>query len=258
MIPQYSIIVATYNSEKTLKATFDSLLAQTYKEFEVIVVDGLSKDNTVVLLKEYEKKFLEANIAYIWSSEKDSGIYDAWNKALKKVNSEWIAFLGSDDTYYPNALELYNIEINKNPNINYISSQVEYIDCEGKVLKILGNPYNYNQMIRYMDIAHVGSFHHKELFKKYGNYSTDYKIVSDYDFFMKCGKNINAGYFKKITARMLNAGISNNNTKIVYNEILKIQLNHKKISKLQSYFEYYFAFVRIAKNKITHKLLGKM
>jgi glycosyltransferase involved in cell wall biosynthesis len=258
MIPQYSIIVATYNSEKTLKATFDSLLAQTYKEFEVIVVDGLSKDNTVALLKEYEKKFLEANITYIWSSEKDSGIYDAWNKALKKVNSDWIAFLGSDDTYYSNALELYNIEINKNPAINYISSQVEYIDCEGKVLKILGNPYNYNQMIRYMDIAHVGSFHHKELFKKYGNYSTDYKIVSDYDFFMKCGKNINAGYFKTITARMLNAGISNNNTKIVYNEILKIQLNHKKISKFQSYFEYYFAFVRIAKNKITHKLLGKM
>jgi glycosyltransferase involved in cell wall biosynthesis len=258
MSSKYSIIVATFNSDKTLRSTLESLLLQTYDNFELIIVDGLSTDGTVAIIKEYANKFLQAGIPYFWSSEKDSGIYDAWNKALKKVNSEWIAFLGSDDTYYPNALELYNIEIDKNPNINYISSQVEYIDEHNKVLKILGNPYNYSQMNRYMDIAHVGSFHKKELFEKYGDFSTDYKIVSDYDFFIKCGKSINAGYLKSITAKMLNSGVSNNNTKVVYNEILKIQLNHQKISKLQAYFEYYFAFARIAKNKITHKLLGKM
>lgn len=255
---KFSIIIATYNSDKTLKATLDSLLVQTYNEFEIIIIDGLSKDKTTTIIKEYETKFSKKNIPFYWISEKDTGIYDAWNKGLKRANTSWIAFLGSDDTYYPNALELYNNEINKNPEINYISSQVEYIDSSGKVLKILGNPYKYNQMIRYMNIAHVGSFHKKELFDNFGNYNTDYKIVSDYDFFMKCGKSINPGYFKAITARMLNSGISNNNTKVVYNEILKIQLSHKRIPKLQAYFEYYFAFVRIAKNKLTHKLLGKM
>ncbi len=258
MSPTFSIIIATYNSDKTLQATLESLLNQTYKEFEVIIVDGLSSDNTISIIKEYEPKFELLNISYYWKSEKDYGIYDAWNKALKKVNSQWIAFLGSDDTYYPNALELYSTEINKNSEINYISSQVEYIDCNNKVLKILGNPYRYKQMIRYMDVAHVGSFHKKELYDLYGNYNTDYKIVSDYDFFMKCGKDIKPGYFKTITARMLNEGISNNNTKMVYDEILKIQLNHKRISRLQCYFEYCFAYLRITKNKITHKLLGKM
>ena len=258
MNPRFSIIIATYNSGKTLQATLESLLQQTFTNFEIIIVDGLSKDDTIDIIKDYQTKFDKANIKYSWSSENDSGIYDAWNKALKKVNSNWIAFLGSDDTYYPNALELYNIEITKNHSINYISSQVEYVDSNDKVLKVLGNQYNYNQMIRYMDIAHVGSFHKKELFEKYGDFSTDYKIVSDYDFFMKCGKNIQAGYFKSITAKMLNSGISNNNTKIVYKEILKIQLNHQKIAKLQAYLEYYFAFVRIAKNKITHKLFGRM
>jgi len=258
MKPKFSIIVATYNSGKTLQATLESLLQQTFTNFEVVVPDGFSTDNTLDIIKEYQGKFDKAGIGFIWFSEKDSGIYDAWNKALKKVNSEWIAFLGSDDTYYPNALELYDSEITKNPGINYICSRVEYIDTTGNVLKILGNPYKHRQMNRYMNIAHVGSFHHRELFDKHGNYNTGYRIVADYDFFMKCGQDIKPGYFNTITARMLNSGISNNNTTKVYNEILKIQLNRKRISKLQSYFEYYFAFVRIAKNKITHKLLGRM
>lgn len=253
MASKYSIIVATFNSEKTLKLTLDSLLSQTCKEFEVIIVDGLSKDHTVSIIKEYEGKFSEAGISYLWSSEKDAGIYDAWNKALKKVSTSWIAFLGSDDTYYPNALELYSKELNKHSNINYICSRVEYIDSNGRVLKVLGNPYTYSQMIRYMNIAHVGSFHHKGLFEKHGDYNTDYKIVSDYDFFMKCGRDIKAAYFESITAKMLNSGVSNNNIATVFKEVLKIQLKHKKISKLQSYFEYYYSFLRIYKSRLSGK-----
>ncbi len=253
MSSKYSIIIATYNSEKTLQSTLDSLLSQTYSNFEVILVDGLSKDNTVPIIKEYEKKFLDANIPYFWTSEKDEGIYDAWNKALKKVNTSWIAFLGSDDTYYPNAIENYDKEIKKHSSINYISSKIEYIDSDQKVLKIIGKPYDYNQMNRYMNVAHVGSFHHKDLFEKHGDFNTNYKIVADYDFFMKCGRDIKATFFETITAKMLNSGISNNNVTIVFKEVLQIQLNHKKTSKLQSYFEYYYSYLRIYKSRLVGK-----
>lgn len=245
MSSKYSIIIATFNSGKTLQKTLQSLLLQTYNKFEVILVDGLSNDNTVAIIKEYEKKFSETSIPYFWSSEKDSGIYDAWNKGLKKANASWIAFLGSDDTYYPNALEIYDQEINKHSNINYISSKIEFIDKNDKVLKVLGEPYEYKQMNRYMNIAHVGSFHHRELFQKHGDFNTNYKIVADYDFFMKCGKDVRPAYFETITAKMLNSGISNQNVSVVFNEILKIQLSHKKISKSQAYFEYYYAHIRI-------------
>lgn len=244
-----SIIIATYNSDKTLEKTLQSLVSQTYQNFEVILIDGLSTDTTVNIIKNFEKTFLEKNISYFWISEKDTGIYDAWNKGLKQVNSSWIAFLGSDDTYYPDALEIYSTEINKNSNKNYICSKVEYIHTDGKILKILGKPYSYKQMIRYMDIAHVGSFHHKELFEKYGDFNTSYKIVGDYDFFMKCGTNIKAAFIDKITARMLNIGISNNNVKKVLNEVVAIQLQHKKTSFFQIYFEHYFALLRILKSK---------
>lgn len=250
---KYSIIIATFNSDKTLRNTLESLVVQTYKNIEVIIVDGLSTDNTVAIIKEYEKKFLEANINYIWSSEKDAGIYDAWNKALGKTNSPWIAFLGSDDSYYPNALEIYNEEINNHPNINYISSKVELIDSNNKVLKVIGKPYDNKQMNRYMNIAHVGSFHHKELFQKHGNFNTDYKIVADYDFFLKCEKTIQSAYIDSITTRMLNTGISNQNVTTVFKEVLKVQLTQKKISKAQAYFEYYYNHIRICKSLLVGK-----
>ena len=258
MNPNLSIIIATYNSGKTLNSTLNSLLNQTYKEFEVIIVDGLSKDNTVSIIKEYESKFLEMNIPYFWNSEADTGIYDAWNKALNKVNSLWIAFLGSDDIYYPNALEVYNQEINKHSNINYISSRVKLIDKNNKTVKIIGEPYNYKQMKRYMDIAHVGSFHHIDLFQKCGNFNTQYKIVADYDFFLRCDKEIKSAYINSVTTKMLNSGVSNQNVTVVFKEVLKVQLAQNKISKLQAYFEYYYNHIRIFKSIISGKTSFKM
>ena len=253
-----SIIIATFNSDKTLKKTLESLVNQTYKSFEVIIVDGLSNDNTVTIIKEYEKKFLEARIPFFWSSEKDSGIYDAWNKALEKVNTSWIAFLGSDDTYYQNALEIYNNSITKNQTINYISSKVELIDRNDKVLKVIGKPYKYKQMNRYMDIAHVGSFHHKDLFKKHGNFNLNYKVVADYDFFLRCGNDIRAAYINEVTTKMLNTGVSNQNVTQVFKEVLKVHLAHKKISRLQAYFEYLYNHIRIHVSLLIGKIRFKI
>lgn len=258
MKPKLSIIVATYNSDKTLNNTLESLLNQTYSDFEVLIIDGLSKDNTVSIIKKFEKLFLNKNIPFIWVSEKDRGIYDAWNKGLNLVNSNWVSFLGSDDIYYPDALENYSNEIDKQKNINYICSKVEYVDEKRNVLKILKNPYNKNQMIRYMNIAHVGSFHHKKLFETFGNFDINYKIVGDYEFFMRCNENINAGYLNKITAQMLNSGVSNVNFLRPLNEVLSIQLKYKKISIFQIYFEYFFAIVRIFVNKTKTYIAEKL
>lgn len=248
-----SIIIATFNSDKTVRKTLDSLVNQAYKNFEVIIVDGLSKDNTVAIIREYEKKFETHGIIYNWSSEKDSGIYDAWNKGLKKASSNWIAFLGSDDTYYPNALETYYRAITNNPGINYISSKVELIDRHDKILKVIGRPYEYQQMNRYMNIAHVGSFHHKDLFSKYGNFNLDYKVVADYDFFLKCGKDIHAAYINEVTAQMLNEGVSNQNVTKVFKEVLKMHLAHKKISVPQAYFEYLYNHIRVYAGQLIRK-----
>lgn len=91
-----SIITVTYNSSKTLKDTIESVLKQTYTNYEHIIVDGLSKDNTMEIVKEYEAKY-NGKLKYI--SEKDSGLYDAMNKGIKMATGDIIGILNSDDMY---------------------------------------------------------------------------------------------------------------------------------------------------------------
>lgn len=91
-----SIITATYNSEKTIKDTIESILKQTYTNYEHIIVDGLSKDNTMQIVKEYETKH-NGKLKYI--SEKDLGLYDAMNKGIRLATGDIIGILNSDDIY---------------------------------------------------------------------------------------------------------------------------------------------------------------
>ena len=91
-----SIITVTYNSSKTLRDTLESVLKQTYKNYEHIIVDGLSKDNTIEIVKEYENKY-DGKLKYI--SEKDTGLYDAMNKGIKMATGDVIGILNSDDIY---------------------------------------------------------------------------------------------------------------------------------------------------------------
>lgn len=160
----FSIITVTYNSEKTLKRTIDSLLTQTISDFEYIIIDGKSLDGTVDIIKSYELEFKKRNILFTWISEKDSGIYDAFNKGINKATGDWISFLGSDDYYLKDALENYKLEIEKQTkDIDFIHSKVK---VEGG--KIIKDKWIWKQYKKAMNIAHVGAFHNKNYFKKYG------------------------------------------------------------------------------------------
>ena len=98
-----SLITVTYNSSKTLRDTIVSVLAQTYQDIEYIIIDGLSEDNTIEIIKEYEPQF-EGRIR--WVSEKDSGLYDAMNKGFRMATGEVIGIINSDDLIAePTAIE---------------------------------------------------------------------------------------------------------------------------------------------------------
>ncbi|MCC8194941.1 MAG: glycosyltransferase, partial [Deltaproteobacteria bacterium] len=90
--PFFTIVTATYNAAEVLSGLLDSLTAQTCQSFEVLIQDGGSSDATVEIIAGYKDRL---NVR--WASEKDSGIYDAWNKALPAARGEWILFLGADD-----------------------------------------------------------------------------------------------------------------------------------------------------------------
>ena len=103
-----SIITIAYNSEKTISRTIESVYNQTYQPYEYIIVDGLSKDSTVEVAKQYEQKFKEKGIIYRIISERDKGLYDAMNKGITMAEGELIGMINSDDWYEPDALKEVN------------------------------------------------------------------------------------------------------------------------------------------------------
>ena len=96
-----SIVIATYNAEKTIKRCLDSIVYQKTNEIELVIVDGASTDHTLDIIRDY------SSLIDVLISEKDNGVYDAWNKALKLVTGKYIQFLGADDLYLDNSLIEY-------------------------------------------------------------------------------------------------------------------------------------------------------
>jgi glycosyltransferase involved in cell wall biosynthesis len=134
----FSIVTVVFNGAATLQSAINSVAQQNCRDFEYIVLDGASTDGTVSILER------NADRINHWASEPDAGIYDAWNKALRIARGEWIAFLGADDTYHPDALERYARAIERSPsaNLQYLSSRVELIK-HGKRVRTIGSAWSW-------------------------------------------------------------------------------------------------------------------
>ena len=173
--PLISIITVTYNGEKYIEETFQSVFKQTNKNYEYIVIDGGSSDNTINIIKKYESK-----IDY-WVSEKDLGIYDAFNKGMQLCKGEYIGFINSDDIYEKNTIEILTKYIKANSNLDFFF---------GSVRKHWGTLHGYKPWKIFFSwgfySSHsTGFFIKKVSAKKVGLYNLKYKYSSDYDYFFR-------------------------------------------------------------------------
>lgn len=170
---------------------------------EYIIIDGGSTDGTIDIIGEYE-----GMIKY-WVSEPDKGIYDAWNKGICSSSGEWIAFIGAGDVYFYNAIQVYMDEIScfQNSVPEYLSSRVNLVK-NSKILRTVGRQWRWQTFRKHMNVAHVGSLHHRSLFRKYGLFDTAYKISGDYELLLRPREELRAIFINKITANMNVGGIS--------------------------------------------------
>ena len=248
-----SIITATYNSEKTISKTLESLINQSSKDFEFIIIDGDSRDDTLAIIEEYEPEFRNKGIKFSWISEKDSGIYDAWNKGLNLANGEWISFLGSDDIMMPEAINTYSqIALKESSRqIDLIHSKVEVIR-DDKVIKIIDGKWSWKIFKNQMNIAHVGALHNRSYFKKYGVFDESYKITGDYELLLRARHGLKCLYIDELTAQMAYGGISTTNVKKVFLETLRAKKETGKANEMICWFDFYIASF---KHKIKMSLL---
>lgn len=242
--PLITIITATYNAEKYLPAAIQSIREQTYDNIEYIIVDGGSTDSTLDIIKDNE------SIVDHWISEPDSGIYNAWNKGVRLSHGDWIAFLGADDRYLESAISQYvTLILDCNaPPPQYISSRVNLI-LGSTVLRTIGEKWKWPTFCRYMNVAHVGSLHHRSLFERYGSFDESYRASGDYEFLLRPRSNLVASYLNEITVSMNVEGISNTN-KISFCETEKAKISTGGRSILLCRIEKYWALIKWKLRKV--------
>jgi|TARA_B100000780_G_scaffold76992_1_gene51958 glycosyltransferase involved in cell wall biosynthesis len=173
--PLITIVTAVFNGEKYLEESILSLHKQLYGNYEHIIIDGGSTDGTIDIIKKYEDK-----IDY-WCTEKDKGIYDAFNKGMKLASGEYLGFLNSDDIYSDHALKILTKYIERYPEKDFFFGAVK------KHWGILYGykPYKIHWSWGFYSSHSTGFFIKTNSAKKVGLYNLKYKYSADYDYFFR-------------------------------------------------------------------------
>jgi len=180
-----SIITATYNSEKTLRDTLDSILAQTYQDIESIIVDGASKDGTMDIVREYEPRF-QGRMR--WVSEPDKGIYDAMNKGIRMASGDVVGVLNSDDFYYDDRVVEDIANVFKQKDIDCVYGNLVFINENDKntILRIWkGSQHQCGDFLQGWHPAHPTFYAKRIWFERFGAFDLRYAVSADFELMLR-------------------------------------------------------------------------
>lgn len=220
---KFSIITVCFNNSATIGRTLQSLSAQTWRDYEHIIVDGASTDDTARVVAKY------ADLRTLFKSERDSGIYDAMNKGIARATGDVIAFLNADDFYAaPDILESVAQRINTG-DVDALLGDVDFFrpDAPDKAVR----RYNSGQFAPerigsgWMP-AHPAMFVRRAVFEKVGLFRTDYRIAADFEWVARAfhDRSVRYVYYPRVLVRMQMGGASTQGLKstiLLNREILR-------------------------------------
>ena len=236
-MPTLSIITINRNNAEGLRKTIESVVTQTQTDFEYLIIDGASTDESVNVIKEYvEHPEYGKKITY-WVSEADTGIYNAMNKGIRLAKGDYLHMLNSGDWYEPNALDYILPKLQEEtPDlllcmINYIvNNNSEFCQLRREPHLVVGS------------LSHQGLIYNKNLHEINGYYDEKYIYCSDYDFCVKAmyNKNLFYSYIYNPIVNFLGGGVGSSskammehyNIRLKYGFTKKDKITIKKIIKL--------------------------
>lgn len=224
-----SIITVNLNNAAGLKATLESVASQTCQEFEHIIIDGCSTDGSVPVIKSYEETIVTKRFnnktqypLISWVSESDKGIYDGMNKGILRAAGEYVYFLNSGDTLTTNMV-IQNLYKELDGKDNIYAARINFVDANGnyhadyqpRMQKI--TLYNYLQY----GIPHQAAIIKKILFEQYGLYDLQYRIVADWEFFLRVLvlNNVTLRYIDETIANFDGTGLTSKHGGAMMREI---------------------------------------
>ncbi|BDI28896.1 glycosyl transferase [Capsulimonas corticalis] len=222
-----SVIVAVYNGAATLQRCIDSFTRQTYPNKQLIVMDGGSSDATLQILT------ANASHLFYWESERDRGIYHAWNKGVARATGDWICFLGSDDYLWADdVLEKIASRLDQIPmEIKVAYGQAAIVTKSGGVLRMEGQPWEEAKkaFCHTMTIPHPGLMHRRSFFEEHGLFDESFRIVGDYDLLLRELKTGRAQFMDGVTTvGFQHGGVSNSPTAMrpMLRELARVRKTH--------------------------------
>lgn len=194
--PKVSVIMSVYNGGKYLRGAIDSILNQTFKDFEFIIVNDGSTDNTEEILNTYSDKRLK-----IITQEK-MGLAKSLNKAIKISKGKYIARMDADDLSLPKRLELQVAFLDKHKNVGLIGTAFSYINGDGKILLTVSMPADneiiQKRLLKENCFVHGSVMIGREVLEKVGYYREEFKCSQDYDLFLRIAKHYKVGNLKEV------------------------------------------------------------
>lgn len=251
--PVFSIIIPTFNSGKTIRRAIESVLTQTFSRFELLLIDGLSTDQTVEILQSFAAQ--EERIHFV--SEKDAGIFDAMNKGIRQAAGDWIYFMGSDDRLH----STYVLE-----RIFEETEKGHYKLIYGHIISekygLYGGPVNAGDIIK-KNISHQAMFFNKCLFREYGFYNLEYKTHADWEFNLRCFRKdgLEMKYIDLAIANYASGGASSVHEVNFFRRILlperlrQLDIENQTGIKSVSWFDEWWRFIRNAKIKTEEEII---
>jgi glycosyltransferase involved in cell wall biosynthesis len=203
--PRISVVIATMNGEARLQRALDSIAEQTYPHVEVVVMDGGSRDATPDILRRNE-----ARIAY-WESSPDSGIFNAWNKALDHVTGDWVCFLGADDWYAgPGVMAQVAeaIAADGTGHRIYYGHMDKHHD-DGRIYHARERRWSRRRrrdFRRGVMVPQPAAFHDRTVFDEFGRFDESFGIAGDYELLLRVMKRGEAAQFMDVLVVNMTAG----------------------------------------------------
>jgi len=182
--PEVSVVIGVRNGAATLQRCLDSIAAQDFASRETIVVDGASSDGTRELIARNAR---EGRIDW-WASEPDRGVYDAWNKAIRRSRGRWIAFLGCDDVFHDasSLAALVRAGNAAGGRARVVYGRIDRVTAKGILVETIGVPWERAReaFLAGVNIPHPGTLHHREMLEERGLFDESYRIAGDYNLLL--------------------------------------------------------------------------
>ena len=220
-LPRLSILVATWNCADQLETFLESLLAQSWCDWQLLLLDNASTDGTADLVHRVKQRLASPQQLH-WSSEPDEGIYDAWNRGLRLARGQYLSFIGADDCFVDTG-SLERIACLTASGADLITARNAYYAPDGRFLRTWGSAWSWRRMRQSMTIAHPGMLVRRELFDCLGPFDASFRICGDYDWFLRLPPELRSVHSSDPILKVVQAGVSHTRISQVYSETFRAQ-----------------------------------